>query len=166
MEKLIYARIQRMACMLLGNYHDGWDLTQDVMLELEKGRAKWQCAQSKRAWAMGVFHRQLKKFLRLEKKRRYAPLNTGDCGYESQLEKDLIAKEEVEKTFAAIGELDKRLAEALLLFSVEKLSVKDIAYIQGVAIGTVKWRIFEARRRLVKTVGKNFEKGGNDESGM
>lgn len=159
-EKSIFNRIYRKASLLLADYHDAWDLSQEVYLELEKGRRKWERADSQWAWAMGVFHRQLKRFLCLRQRHSFMPLSEEDCvSREVSAEQRLIAREEMERALKAIESLNKEVSQALVLFSLERLSVKEIARIQNVAKGTVKWRIFEGRRRIASAVsGKNPEK--------
>lgn len=155
-ETLIQAKIQRLALFLLGNYHDACDLAQEVFLELEKGRQKWEKADSQWAWAMGVFHHQFQRFLRLKQKWKSTPLaeDAEPASKEIAPEHAAMVKDELEKTLANIRRLDQDIAEALLLFSVEKMSIKEIAKLQNVAEGTVKWRIFEARRRLAQASGE------------
>ena len=54
----------------------------------------------------------------------------------------------------AIDELPENLRTALLLFSVEKLPQKEIAEIMDASVQTIKWNIFEARRRLKERLQK------------
>jgi RNA polymerase sigma-70 factor (ECF subfamily) len=155
-ENLIRAKIERLAFLLLGNYHDAWDLAQEVFLELEKGRQKWELAECKLAWAMGVFHRQFKRFLRLKGNHKITSLEEEVCVAAKNIspEYQAMLQEEVEKTFTILQTLNKDAVEALLLFSVEKIPIKEIAALQKVPEGTVKWRIFEARRKLALAIGK------------
>ena len=154
-EESIVDKIYRMAYLLLGNEHDAWDLTQEVFLELEKGRKKWEQAQSPMAWAIGVFRNQSKKFFRIKSK-HVGVLSEEHLGHEITHEMDVadstVLKEKLACTFHAIQTLNKDMAEALLLFSLEKIPMKEIAKLQEVPEGTVKWRIFEARRRIYEQV--------------
>lgn len=155
-EKAMVDKIYHMAYSLLGKEHDAWDLTQEVFLELEKGRQKWENAESKIAWAIGVFRRQRKRFLRMKKKMKGDILSGDYLSHEANVADQAMMQEELQKTFQAIQTLNKDMAESLLLFSVEQIPVKEIAEKQKVSIGTVKWRIFEARRRLLHQVGSKI----------
>lgn len=145
-ENEIYDKIYRMAFLMLGNYHDAWDLTQEVFFALEKGRKKWEEAENKWAWACGVFHRQRKKFFR--KQKECSVVSLVENSHNEEPEHRIIIQEQLHKTFEVIKTLNVDQKEALLLFSLEKLSIKEIALLQSASIGTVKWRIFEARRKI------------------
>ena len=155
-EALIRQKIEKMAFLLLGNYHDACDLAQEVFFELEKGRTKWELADSKWAWAAGVFHRQFRRFLRIRKRgaMKLADDDADAPSKEPGPERQVIVQEEMERTFAAIRSLNPELAETLLMFAVEELPIREIAQLQNVAEGTIKWRIFEARKRIVKMISE------------
>lgn len=54
----------------------------------------------------------------------------------------------------AIDDLPENLRMPLVLFSLEKLPQKEIAEIMDCSLQTVKWSVFEARRRLRRRLGK------------
>lgn len=55
-----------------------------------------------------------------------------------------------ERIVAALDSLNPNLRQAVLLRDVEGFSYQEVAEIQQTAVGTVKSRIFEARRKLRK----------------
>ena len=57
----------------------------------------------------------------------------------------------------AIEQLPDKLRTPLLLFCVDKLPQKEIADIMQVSLATVKWSVFEARRRLRKQLGSMLD---------
>lgn len=146
----MHDKIYRMAFLMLGNYHDAWDLTQEVFYALEEGRTKWEKADNKWAWACGVFHRQRKKFFRKQKQR--ATVSLVENTHSKTPDTQVIVQEQLQKTFDAIKTLSEDQKEALLLFSLENLTIKEIAALQDASVGTVKWRIFEARRKVSSLV--------------
>lgn len=157
-EQRIYEKVHRMAYFLCGNYHDAWDLSQEVFLELEKGRQKWERAQSRTAWAMGVLHHLFKQYLRSRKRHQSTSLDEKKeetealLVEESEIEQKAIFGEKMEQIMRAIRGLNREMAEALMLFTLEGLPTKEIAKVQGDPEGTVKWRIFEARRRIAAQI--------------
>ncbi|MDK8191153.1 sigma-70 family RNA polymerase sigma factor [Paenibacillus sp. UMB7766-LJ446] len=56
-----------------------------------------------------------------------------------------------------IDELDEQLQTIVTLFYIEDLSVKEIARVLEVSEGTVKSRLFRARRQLSELVLKEGE---------
>lgn len=54
--------------------------------------------------------------------------------------------------FEVIDELDEQLQTIVTLFYIEDLSVKEIARVLEVSEGTVKSRLFRARRQLSELV--------------
>lgn len=152
-EKKIFLKIQEMSRSLLHNSEDAQDLSQEVFLELTKGRKKWEQADSQWAWAIGVLRRQWKRFLRTKKKYEYCSLeNVSSTTPKNELEQQIILQECLEETLQVIQKLNPSIREALVLFAFEKKSIKEIAEIQKSSEGTVKWRIFEARRKIAQTV--------------
>ena len=59
-----------------------------------------------------------------------------------------MAKELDERIQHKLAELTDRQRSALLLFSVEGRSQREVADLIGCSVEAVKWHVFEARRRL------------------
>lgn len=57
----------------------------------------------------------------------------------------------------ALGALDAPLREAFLLVSVEGLLHREAAAVLGIPLGTAKWRVAEATRRLRSTLENHDE---------
>jgi len=76
------------------------------------------------------------------------------AGKEPSPEEQIGAVELARALQEAIDELPENLRVPLVLFSIEKLPQKEIADIMKCSIQTVKWSIFEARRRLRKRLKK------------
>lgn len=152
----IYQEIHRLSRNAVKNEHDACDLTQETFLQLEKGRKKWDSAQSKWAWAIGVFNRQLKRFWRLKQRnKREKTIPTQNKIYNP--EEQAMQKEQLERMMKVIEELNESMAQALLLFTFEQMSIKKISQIQNAPEGTVKWRIFEARKIVESRLGFDRE---------
>jgi len=147
-EEYILKKIYNMCYRRLGNYHDAWDLTQEVFMELEKGRHKWENAQSKWAWAVAVFRYQLKRFWRVSSKYKNYPIQDDYVSQEVGQEEKTFLEEEVDQTMKILKSMNPEMAEALIYFCVEKLPIKEIAKIQKISESAAKWRIFEAKRRM------------------
>jgi RNA polymerase sigma-70 factor (ECF subfamily) len=122
------------------------DVVQDVWLRVVRGLATLRDAARFRAWLFGIARRVLMDRLR----RRYAepaiePLDPDGI--------DEPAADEDRADDAAMVEAELDLLplperEVLVLFYLRELSVNDIAAIAAIPVGTVKSRLFRARRML------------------
>jgi len=69
---------------------------------------------------------------------------------------------------AAIAQLPEPLRETVVLHYFEGLRVADVAQVAGIPVGTVKYRLFEARKQLarilIQTQFKEAASKGTDES--
>ncbi|MBN1846006.1 MAG: sigma-70 family RNA polymerase sigma factor [Sedimentisphaerales bacterium] len=70
------------------------------------------------------------------------------AGKEPSAPQQYAAQELAEAMQQAIEELPENLRDPLVLFTVEKLPQKEIAEMLNCSLQTVKWSVFEARRRL------------------
>ena len=50
--------------------------------------------------------------------------------------------------------------EVAVLLLLQEISYKEVAEIQGCSEGTVAWRFYQARRRLMKILGSSVNKMG------
>lgn len=68
-----------------------------------------------------------------------------------------LSRSEGRMTARAIAKLPRKLRDTLLLSASGEHSYDDIARMQGVATGTIKWRVSEARRLVSKTIEEHRE---------
>jgi RNA polymerase sigma-70 factor, ECF subfamily len=64
------------------------------------------------------------------------------------LEEEAIATERSTRLWQAIDRLPERLRVVVVLAAIEGHGVREVAALVGAPAGTVKSRLFEARRRL------------------
>lgn len=67
-------------------------------------------------------------------------------------ERAIVSQDMAEHITRAIGRLSPRLRDTLLLCSSGEYSYDEVARILGVPLGTVKWRVAEARRLVRRRV--------------
>jgi RNA polymerase sigma factor (sigma-70 family) len=135
----------RYAVRLTGDADAAADVVQDVWLRGLRGLPRLREPSRFRAWIFGIARRVLMDRLRL----RYAeppmePIESGDV--------EPAADESREDDLALLQEELDRLPllerEVLVLFYLQELSLNDIAAIAAIPVGTVKSRLFRARRML------------------
>ena len=123
------------------------DVVQNVWLRVLRGIHKLRDGSKLRAWLFGIAHRTLMDRLR----EQYAApkvthideieLPAADDAPDG-LEADLAT---VERELARLPLLER---EVLTLFYLRELSLADVAEVLGVPVGTVKSRLFRARKLL------------------
>ncbi|MGE0460133.1 MAG: RNA polymerase sigma factor [Vicinamibacterales bacterium] len=131
---------------MTGRDDEAQDLLQEVWLRVVRGIAKLRDGSRFRGWLFGIARRALMDRLRHE----YAALPTndvdvGDVAAEaepSDCETDLASLE------AALEMLPTVERDVLTLFYLRDLTLAELAQALGVPVGTVKSRLFRARKML------------------
>jgi RNA polymerase sigma-70 factor (ECF subfamily) len=72
----------------------------------------------------------------------------GASGLTPHLEEEVIATERSARLWQAIDRLPERLRVVVVLAAIEGHGVRDVALLVGAPEGTVKSRLFDARRKL------------------
>lgn len=167
-EKLIglyYRRAQAVTTRLLGNRDDGLEAVQDGFMRAYTALPKLKKPERFYPWLMRIMVNRALNLRRGRARRYHLSLFTpwqrqqGQQGESITLAETLpsgepgtvaqaTGRELQEALTRAIDRLPEELRTALLLFSVERLPQKEIAEMVGATPQTVKWRVFEARRRL------------------
>jgi len=156
------------ASRILGNVDDGLDVAQDGFVRAYQALDQLTDPRRFRPWLMRIMTNQALNFRRSRSRHRHLSLSDGGDGdmhdgggLEQRLADDgpsvveqLVAGELAVELKKAIDELPEKLRTALLLFAVEKLPQKEIADIMECSLQTVKWNVFEARKRLKKRLQK------------
>lgn len=131
---------------LAGNDDAARDLAQDTWLRVLRGIARLRSPEKLRAWLFGIARRVAMDRLRVS----YARPSQADVVID-----DLPADEPDVNLEAEIATLEEQLAnlpiverEILTLFYLQELSLQEIAELVGIPQGTVKSRLFRARKLL------------------
>lgn len=155
-KKRIYATCFKMM-------HDQWlaeELTQETFVKLMRGAEKFDGRAKFTTWLTRVAMNVCLSKLRAEKLRRHAsldaPTKDREHGRGVDLEQNrepsfvsgIEAKEDRERLRAALASLDPDQRAVLILADSQGLSYESIAETLGVAVGTVKSRLFRARAAL------------------
>ena len=132
------------------------DITQDVWLRVLRGIGRLRDGAKLRPWLFGVARRALMDRLR----GRYAAPLVADVDLSTIAAED--ASDDREEELRAMEEEMDRLPvverETLTLFYLRELSLAEVASVLEVPVGTVKSRLFRARRMLrneLETRGRN-----------
>jgi RNA polymerase sigma factor (sigma-70 family) len=121
------------------------EATQDVWLRVIRGIGRLRDPERLRAWIFGIARRALMDRLR----EHYARQVVVDSDLSEIPDSDWRSPEEdlqtVERELARLPIIER---EILTLFYLRELSLADVAGVLGIAVGTVKSRLFRARQML------------------
>ena len=143
---------------LTKNRQEADDLYQDTFLKATELSSKINYKDNPKSYLLSVALRIWKnKKRKFAWRMRIAPMHpiTGGLGetagsYESSPEDQVLKKEEAALIQQAVGNLPERLKIPILLFYMEELSVSEIASVLTIPSGTVKSRLYQARKILKK----------------
>jgi RNA polymerase sigma-70 factor (ECF subfamily) len=168
---LLHERLAvRTALAALGRQADAEDVAQDAFLLAWRNLPHFRGDASFRTWLLTIVWRQAlaKRRVRQRWWQRFVPVGSdGDdperfvarlASEEPGPEQQAVDKSRARETAAAIARLSPKLRDTLLLAASGEHSYDDIGRLLGVATGTVKWRVAEARRLVTLTIEVNREK--------
>jgi RNA polymerase sigma-70 factor (ECF subfamily) len=163
--------LYRVALRLTGNAADADDLVQETMLKAYRAWHQYQPGTNAKGWLLTILrHAFINEYRRrtrhpetvdLDAIEPFAVLDERQDDDPQGQFFDRIVDDEV---LRAIDELPEQFREAVVLSDVEGMSYEEVARILDVPIGTVKSRLFRARRLLQAklyeyAVGMGYIKG-------
>ena len=153
----------------LGNTHDAEDLSQEILLEAiiayRKACGRGEPPVAFYPWFWGIAKNRLRLFYRSRKKQAILLGETmGNLpGCEPyyfdlfDIDEALVAEEERARLTLALSMLSRIQRECVILYYLQNRSVKEIAACLGIPAGTVKSRLFDARKNVRKGMDKAME---------
>jgi RNA polymerase sigma-70 factor (ECF subfamily) len=139
-------RVFRYAYMMLRNRHLAEEVAQETMIAVWTSASRFAGRSKVSTWIFGIARNQALRLLRKEERGSRvpnSPLITPDPS--RQAEHELRIAE-------AMRELPDPQREVVFLTFYEGLSYQEIAAIQDVPHGTVKSRMFHAKRKLAEVL--------------
>jgi RNA polymerase sigma-70 factor (ECF subfamily) len=132
---------------LVGSDEDAWDLTQEVWVKAFRGIGSLRETRRFRVWLYSIAHHVVMSHHRAAY--RNHAVRDEPCVPDSAIEAEPIPNlEDAERVHLALDQLDPVFREVLTLRFLEDLSVDETAEIIGVPSGTVKSRLFHAKKAL------------------
>lgn len=137
-----YAPVLRLMRHLTRRIEDAEDLTQQAFLTARRQAGTFKGHSSLRTWLHRVAFHEYTHWKRRQRKteRLSATLAAHEPGFAACLE--------AAELLDALHRLPAHHRETFLLHEVQELSLQDVAKVLGKPIGTVKSRLFHARRQL------------------
>ena len=153
----------------VSNTHDAEDLSQEILLEAiisyRKACGKGEPPAAFYPWFWGIAKNRLRLFYRSRKKQAVLLGETVGNLSDSEpyyfdlcdIDEALIAEEERARLTFELSLLSRIQRECVVLYYLQNRSVKEIARILGIPEGTVKSRLFDARKNVKKGMEEPME---------
>lgn len=168
--ELLRERLYRLAFRLTGSQEDALDVVQDAFVKVYRDIASWNERSAFYSWLYRVATNLAIDRLRRRKKEREA---AGEIGRErfggarggaSDEIEDLVearaTEHELRRLARAVAGLPEGQRVVVTLRHYEGLSLKEIAGLRGIALGTVKSTLHQAFRNLQRALGVRAEAEG------
>lgn len=163
---LLHERVAvRTALAALGQHADAEDAAQDAFLLAWRKLGSFRGDATFRTWLLTIVWRQATVRRRTQQRwwRRLIPGNAHEEHAHSRLverlpgtglnpEQIAVARSQAERTAKAIARLSPKLRDTLLLTASGEHSYDEIGRLLRVPVGTVKWRVSEARRLVSQAI--------------
>lgn len=139
-------RVLGFAIRLTGNRSDAEDLVQETFVAAHIGRGTFCGRSGVLTWLLGIAARKWRDRLRC----RTPEVTAFDDVIESGLVQASAESRTINSVVVtdALNHLDPPFREALLLVASQGLTYREAADALGEPVGTVKWRVSEASRRI------------------
>lgn len=151
-------RIYRFILKQIGSLVDSEDLTQDTFVEAYVCLSSFKRTAKFSTWLYGIALNISRNYITRCKSIRYKFLPEDvllkrPCALTSPLAHSEIS-ETMRILIRAIDTLPPEQREVLVLVTLEELSYEETAQIAGIPLGTVKSRMYQARKRLKEVLKK------------
>jgi RNA polymerase sigma-70 factor (ECF subfamily) len=142
-------RVFRFVMRLLGDVAKAEEVTDDVMVEIWKSAAGFEARSKPTTWALGIARFKALSELRVRRPEAGALDEVGALADPNDSAAQALERGDVAaRVRAAISQLSPEQREVVELTFYHGLSYPEIARIARCPVGTVKTRMFHARRRL------------------
>ncbi|MBS6518759.1 MAG: RNA polymerase sigma factor [Clostridium sp.] len=155
----------RTAWFLSGNRTDAEDIVQDTFVKVYVNIGQLKSAEGFRSWFYRILTRTAWK--QSDSRKREFPdeeiLIHADIASEAAGDgnpEQIFEREERKKLRAIVDRLDEKYRTTLILYYYSECSTKAIASIMGCLEGTVKSRLFSARRKVKTELMREMKKEG------
>jgi len=139
---------------LVGNPADAEDVLQETLVQAWRGIGGVRAPGNVRAWLLQVARNRCRDFLKSAQRRDWP---TEACELEWHLNASGRAagraQERTDEVLSAVGEMPPGEREAIRLFYLQGLTIREIAARSRCPEGTIKRRLFTGRERLRALLG-------------
>ena len=141
----------RVAFSVLRHHQDAEDVAQDAFARAHRGFSQLRDREAFRAWLVRMTWRLALDHRRGHLRRvarEQVPVEWNDSNAAPSSEQQVIAAERARRLWEAIDRLPEVLRLTVVLASIQEHSMKEVAVLTGAPEGTVKSRVFDAKKLL------------------
>ena len=149
--------VQRFVRTRLRDEFEAADLVHETMLSVWRGAAGFGQRSTVRAWILTLARNKVIDHLRKQSRLSYAEPDEAIPANEPDAEAVITAAEDAGRVRACVEKLSERQRTVVHLAFFEDLSYPEIAAIEKVPEGTVKTRIFHAKKLLMRCLSSAKE---------
>lgn len=155
----------RMAYLVSGQMDDAEDIVQETFVKCYLHIGELKKDEGFQPWLFQILYRTA--YRQLKKRKREIP--DEDVGIQTDVTDGItsldriIRTEEEKMVYNAVQTLDFKHRAVVVLFYYHEMPMKEIASVLECTEGTVKSRLFTARKKLRKSLNTWKEGGGEDE---
>lgn len=143
----VYTDCQRWAYHLAQNYSDAEDILSQAVLSALASFHQLKNEDAFKTWMFRIIHNAFKLWLRSNKRQPDA-VNPQDLSYKSPADEWTAHLQRTQLVRQLLGRLADDQREALVLFELQELSVKEAAQVLGKKETAVRVTLHRARARL------------------
>ena len=155
LEKPLY----RFILSRLNDPFESADILQDVFIEVWRSAGRFEGRSKVQTWIFGIAFR---KVIDLHRKRGRVTVTDDipeSIDEDADAETCLTAGQEAEHVRHCLGTLKEEHRSAITLAFYEDMAYREIAEVTGVPEGTVKTRIFHAKKLLLHCLSRLVQRG-------
>ena len=142
----------RVAFSVLRHREDAEDVAHEAFAKAYRSFRQLRDRDRFRAWLVRMTWRLAIDRWRSERRRTVREQAATVTAADSTAEQDLVSRERAEQLWHAIDALPEKLRIAIVLSAIEGHDVRTVATLLGLPEGTVKSRLFLARKGLARSL--------------
>lgn len=159
-----YDKLYRTACMITGNCADGEDVTQETFIKAYLNCGKLKKEEQFRYWLYKILNRTAWQIAKKHAKERPEEriLELADTSTVDSPAVKVLQDEQERAIAKAVRKLEYRQRTTVILYYFNGLGTKEIARVMECMEGTVKSRLFTARKNLRTLLEDEFSPGSGE----
>ena len=153
--EIYYGKALRLAYLISGNYTDSQDIVQETFISCYINRTKIKQPQLFEGYLYKTLSR--KAWAHCKKRKYEQPVDEifdESVADSFSVSESYIQKEESRRILKVISSLPIKQRTVVILYYYNGLTTKEISHITGLFEGTVKSRLFSARKAIKKQLEK------------
>ncbi len=151
-----HARLIRYAQKLTQSHDAAADVVQDGWLAIFRGMHRLNDPATFRSWAYRIVHHKSMDWIRSQTRQRkmqHEPAASVEASASTDLREELTGVEKLRRTIKHLSTEQQQLL--LQMFYDDNMSLKEIAIVMTVPVGTLKFRLFSLRKQLKEMIERD-----------